>query len=104
MNGEPQNPQAWRDLLTGRGLGVEQATQLAHLEYNEPVDLFLMEDLRNWAWRHYAGNGEAILARWRELGFTPAPGLPPEQRPRPTGIQTLRFLSQLEFATPAPTH
>lgn len=99
--GEPTSPEGWREVLVKQGLDVERATQLAHLVLGEPVDLFLMEDLRNWAWAHYNGDGEKIVGRWRELNFQPAPQLPADQRPRPTGLQVLRFLSKINFPSTA---
>ena len=95
--GEPQNPDDWRTALMERGMDEGNATQIALLSDAAPVEPSLVEDMRNWAWTHYAGDREKMNTAWLELGFTPVPSLPLDQRPRPTGIQAKRFLNRMTF-------
>ena len=100
--GEPTTGEGWRDELVKQGMDAATATQIAMSEHNQPIEPALVEDLRNWAWSHYKGDVAKITAVWHDLGFEPVANLPVDQRPRPRGIQALRFLVKMKF-NPAPS-
>jgi len=96
-NGEPGTPEEWRDLLVSRGYDFDLATQVACY----PVDVIADDDLcqlvSDRAHLFFNGDKPSIRAAWQPTGFVPNPGMPKEHRPRPTGIQVLRYLSQFDF-------
>jgi hypothetical protein len=101
--GEPQTMDDWVQALVKNGWEEETAIMLAGHKPDEPISVPLREQVVRDA-RPYFPSGEAMRDAFAATGFTPQPNLPKDVRPRPTGLQTLRFLSKIDrnpAATPA---
>jgi hypothetical protein len=101
--GEPNSPDEWRAALAKQGMDDETAMHVAMLDDASVVEPPLVDDMRNWAWSYYQGDVAKITEVWNSVGFEPIPGLPLADRPRPTGIQSKRFLAQMQFKSKAAT-
>lgn len=96
-DGEPTNPEEWRDALVAQGMDAQNALQIAMLDDARAIEPELVEDMRQWSWSHYKGNVEEIQAAFQAVGFEPVTSLPIDQRPRPTGAQAKKFLIKMQF-------
>jgi hypothetical protein len=99
--GEPQTMDDWVQVLVGNGWPEDQAIMLAGHKPDEPISVALRERVVRDARPNFPTN-EAMVAAFVDTGFTPQPQLSKDLRPRPTGLQTLRFLSKITKVTNNP--
>jgi hypothetical protein len=94
---EPNGPDAWATALTA--VGVER--QIAEEFASYPLTHALNDGMRGLLWKQIEKcfgspdnpeNAAKARLNWEGTGFVPRPDLPEEQRPRPNGVNALRYL------------
>lgn len=93
---EPQTVEAWSDLLISKGWDEDMAANLAALKPDEPIPDTLKEEIVTIGLNYY-GTRQALLEGFKGTGFTPQPALPDSVRPKPTGLQIMRFAANMNF-------
>jgi len=96
---EPQTSDDWFEALLEKGWDPIVATEVA----NHPPNLVINDAVRNEissrAMSKFAT--DEILKAWKDTGFVPDPKAG-ANRPKPTGLQLLRFCNNLNFNDPSP--
>lgn len=72
------------------------AANLAALKPDEPIPDTLKEEIVTIGLNYY-GTRQALLEGFKGTGFTPQPALPDSVRPKPTGLQIMRFAANMNF-------
>lgn len=96
--GEPQTSDDWLEALIDKGWDPIVATEVA----NHPPSLVINDAVRNEISSKAMSKftTDEILKAWKDTGFVPDPKAG-ANRPKPTGLQLLRFCNNLNF-NPAP--
>jgi hypothetical protein len=95
---EPNTSESWITELRSLGWPEGDAEELAVCPPENPITPAVREALHRAIERFY-GTDRLQEARdaWKEVGFVPNPDAPEAQRPKPTGIQALRYARRMKF-------
>ena len=96
VTGEPQTVEEWADALIDKGWDEVSATNMAALRPDGPIPDTLRELIATKSLAYY-GTGELARAAFEGTGYTPQPGLPDSVKPRPTGLQILRYCNKINL-------
>jgi hypothetical protein len=96
VEGEPQTVEEWADALIDKGWDEVSATNMAALRPDGPIPDTLRELIATKSLAYY-GSGEKARAAFEGTGYTPQPGLPDSVKPRPTGLQILRYCRKINL-------
>ena len=85
-------------MLTSKGWDPKLAEQLCLHSPTESIPDTLRQEVASIAMDHYGHDVNKVRAAWEGTGFTPQPALPQNVRPKPNGLQLLRFLSKITLS------
>jgi hypothetical protein len=97
--GDPQTVEQWVEALVSKGWSDETAMSLAAHKPDEPIGDALKAEILSIAFAYFDRDAAAVREAFDGTGFVPMPNLPEQLKPKPTGLQLLRFAIKLDLST-----
>ncbi len=89
--GEPQTVDQWVEALVRNGWDEDFALNLSSLIPEEQIAPSVRDDVVTKAMNFYGNDPHKVRAGLAAVGFVPQPGLPDTIKPKPTGLQVMKF-------------
>jgi hypothetical protein len=94
---DPQSVEAWVEALVAKGWNQDMAMSLAAHKPDEPIGDALKGEILSIAFGYFGRDGARVRDAFAGTGFTPMPNLPEQLKPKPTGLQLLRFAVKMDL-------